>query len=241
MKLRPTLALLLLACSSAMFGQLQTDPSLSARFDTAVGRENLGFNNGTIHFNPYRSADKTHRYFGPDQYQAGEISYDGQTYSDIPLRYDLLDDAVVAKMSKGNMGFNLIRQKTESFTLGGKKFVNLDLANSNTGFASGFYEEAYAGNGVVLYIKHSKERIEVLTNERVFNKYIEKNEFIVHHLDSWSEANSQKDWTLAFPKLKDKIDEFYRTNNSSRTLDTQAFMKNLAALVNKSLSDTSNR
>ncbi len=224
-------AVALLACLR-MSGQEKAPNSLYTIFDKAVQAKNSGLNNGKIHFNPYRSIDKTHRYYGADQYVPGAVFFDGQFYSGVALKYDELNDELVVKLDgeTNQMGFSPVKAKTAAFDLDGLRFVNLDRV-AHPDFASGFYEETQTGT-ITLYTKHSKNRFEVLTNERVFNRYIEKYNYIIYYKNNWYEINSWRDAVKAFPSYESSISDFYQKNSGLEKSDENQFMKKLAAFIN---------
>jgi hypothetical protein len=101
---------LLLFAAAISYSQ-KKNSSLYAEFDKTFQPKNSGLNNGKIHFNTYRSIDKTHRYFGPDQFRLGYIYFDGQHYLNVSFKYDLLNDELVVKLDgeSNNLGFNPVK------------------------------------------------------------------------------------------------------------------------------------
>lgn len=219
-----------------LYGQ-NNAPSIYQYFDKAIGTKNLAFNNGTIHSNPYRSVDKTHRYYGTGNYVLGTIVYDGQSYSGVYLKYDLLADRPVVKLDGENntMGFNMIPEKTASFQIGIVTFKNLDSDATHPKEIKGFYEESIIGTDLILYTKHLKDRIEVLRNDGVFNTYIDKYQFIIKYKDGWHIVNSQKDIAGIFPDLTANISEYYRVNAGIEKSDPNQFTKNLMKQIDNFL------
>jgi hypothetical protein len=232
--------LALTACVS--YGQKKSNGSLYAEFAKTFQAKNLGLNNGKIHFNSYRSIDKTHRYFGPDQYRIGQVYFDGQPYLNVYFKYDLLNDELVVKLDgeANQLGFNPVKEKISSFYINELKFVNLDLDISHPEFIKGFYEQTNVGDDLTLYTKHYKDRFEVLTKDVVLNKYVEKNTFILKYKDSWHEVSSEKDAARAFPDFQNKIADFFKTNAPLEKSDRKQFMKTFVAYLNNLLQTPSN-
>jgi hypothetical protein len=224
------------------YSQKKNTSSLYAEFDKTFQAKNSGLNNGKIHFNPYRSIDKTHRYFGPDQYRIGYVYFDGQPYLNVYFKYDLLNDELVVKLDgeANNLGFNPVKDKVESFYINMAKFVNLDLDASHPDFIKGFYEQTEASPDLSLYTKHYKDRIEVLTKEIVLNKYIEKNEFTLKYKGNWHKMNSEREAIKIFPALENKIVDFFKMNAPLEKSDRKQFMKNFVFYLNNLLQTASN-
>lgn len=223
------LIFLFLAATALAFGQDNSSRSLFGEFDNQIQPKNAAYNNGKIHFNAYRSIDKTFRYYLSADYVTGDIVYNGQIYGNIALKYDLLSDELIIKFEGENnqMGFNAVKQKVNGFYIGGLRFSNLDLV-PHPGFISGFYEQTDAGK-ITLYTKFAKIQFEALTNEKKFYTYKERNEFILHCENEWFVIDSQRDAARAFPKFEKNIRKFFKTNAPLEKADRRQFMKKLAA------------
>lgn len=235
---------LLKKCSLLLFGLLsatafaQDATTISAQFDQSIGRNNLGYNNGTVHINNLRSANETHRYFNKDKYIVGTIVYDGQMYNDIPLKYDLLKDIAVAKVDGENntLGIDLITPKTAYFHMDGKKFVNLNYQNAaRPKFIEGFYEEDRLNNQLALYTKHFKESSEVLRSNGVFYKYDLKRKFVFEYKNVFYRLASKSDVVSVFPQLEKEINIFFERNSALANEDLQLFYLTLLKHLNELL------
>jgi len=216
--------------------QTADNTSLYTKFDNSVVKNNLGINNGTIHINAMRSADDTNRYYPADRYSIGTIVYDGQPYTGVSLKYDILKDVIIAKTAdeKGNLGINLITEKTQWFTLNGKKFVNLNYDHKSPKF-TGYYEEDILTGKLSFYTKYRKDNIEVLRNDGVFYKYAASNNFIFRYQNQLFPINSQSDATRAFPQLQKKISDFFERNTALERSDKKLFFMTLLKQLDNSL------
>lgn len=225
----------LLFCTAALYSQGTGSNSQQQVFDKTIGRKNLSFNNGTIHKNNFRSIDDTHRYYGKNNYYSGDVFYDGQLYQNLQLKYDLTTDILVIKLDGENnkAGFNAVSDKIDYFIIDNKKFRYLDTAK-HPDFVKGFYEELLIGE-TILYTKYYKDRIEVLTNQSVFNKYYDKNDFIVYYQDQWFKFNSEREVAEIFPQAKNSIADFYQMNSTLEKSDKRQFARNLLAHINNFL------
>lgn len=212
------------------------DPALYAKFDNNVGKKNLGLYNGTVHLNTLRSADNSNRYYPADQYNNGNIVYDGQPYANIPLKYDLLKDIIIVKTAdeKGNLGINLITEKTEMFTINGKKFVNINFMGKALKF-QGFYEQDVLTNQLVFYTKYRKANIEVLRNDGVFYKYETSNDFVFEYQNRYHPINSKADAMRAFPQLEKEVQDFFNRNTALERSDKKLFFMTLLKQLHNSL------
>ena len=216
--------------------QAQTkENSLNEVFDKAIGKGNLGINNGTLHLNNLRSFDMTHRYM-VNNYISGDVLYDGQTYTNVSLKYDLLKDILIAKAyNNDNLGINLITAKTNYFVMNGKRLVNLNFnTTNNPKFIAGFYELNDIDNKLTLYIKHHKEAVEVLTQEGISYKFTATNEFIVGFKGQYFKFDNQSDAEKVFPDFENEIDNFYDNaalEKENKVLFLKTLLKKLSNLL----------
>lgn len=231
------LALLL---SVPAIAQTTDTSALYSQFDNNIGKRNLGLNNGTVHLNMLKSADKTHRYFKADSYSTGSVTYDGQLYTNVSLKYDLLKGILIAKVDgkNNNTGINLIPDKVASFSFYGKEFVNIDQERrSGTTIApsfSGFFEKDRIGK-LTLFTQHRKEGIEVLQLEGVLYKFPERQDFAVRYNGKLHKIASQRDLIDLFPSSEESIRLFYGNNSQSEKNDTKTFYTNLLRQIDQSL------
>jgi len=229
MKNRPTKICLLLSAmgiAQVSFGQLD-DNAAYAAFDKTIQTKNAAYNNGKIHFNRFQSADKTHRYYKSSDFVIGDLIFDGQRYTGLFLKYDVLADELVVKFDgEGNkMGFSPVKKRVDVFYIGGVKFVNLDLTRYPN-FTSGFYEEAVIGS-VSLYVKHRKNQITSLNAEKVLYTYVDDFRYFIKHENEFYPIETRRDVITAFPSLEPQITDFFDNNTALEKADRQQFMKKL--------------
>jgi hypothetical protein len=236
MKLR-TFGLSMILLGLGLSVQAQQSQSLYSHFDKTVGLKNLGINNGPIHLNPFRSYDQSHRYYVADKYIPGEVVYDGQPYANENIKYDIFKDIVVAKINDPNnaFGINLINAKTEYFILNNKKFVNLDLLSKKPDFVKGYYEAYKTDAKVALYTKYRKDQIEVLTNDGLFYKYQNANDFVFAYNDNFYKVYDERELVKIFPAYEKTIRDYAYVNRDLLGSDKVQFMKIMADYVNNLL------
>ncbi|GEP49466.1 hypothetical protein FNO01nite_01380 [Flavobacterium noncentrifugens] len=223
--------LLLTACNFYhCYSQEQALQNLYNAFDSTIGYQNLGINNGTIHINNDRSDNKTNRYYLKDSYLPGIAVYDGQVYRESKLKYDLSKDILIVKVygESNNTGIELIPEKTAGFEIDAKKFVNLSYGTPKLpAFISGFYEVVTGTPELQFYIKHHKEHLESINDRGKFTNYQTQNSFVVCYKNEYRLINSQSDFTRVFPDYLKEIDNFYQINREDKRKDPTQFMRNL--------------
>lgn len=231
-----------LAMANLIYAQNNNEALLYGQFDNAVGKGNLGINNGSIHLNNLHSANKTHRYYGNGQYIIGTLVYDGQPYSAISLKYDLLKDIIVAKTPdpKSNININLITEKTAMFVLDGKKFVNLNYNTKTPDFIGGFYEEERLAKPLCFYTKYRKMAIEELRTSGIFYSYEEVNSYAFSYRNNLYRIASKGDALAVFPQLEKEIDAFFDRNTALERSDKKLFFITLLKHISNSLPNDAN-
>lgn len=215
--------------------QNRNDAALYTAFDNRIQIRNAAFNNGKVHFNPYRSADRTFRYYNSPDFMRGAVVFDGQWYGNLFLKYDLLADELVVKFDgEGNkMGFSPVKERIAAFDIDGIKFANLDLAE-HPDYISGFYEETKAGE-VSLYTKHRKNQITSLSDKEVLYTYVTQYDFFLSHGKAFYKIDGKRDVIAAFPTLEVAITNFFDANVTLEKTDRRQFMKRLAFELGKLL------
>jgi hypothetical protein len=107
-------------------------------------------------------------YFGSKDWQTGAVQYDGITYQDVAIQYDLVKDRVVVKRPD-NFAIELRSDKVDWFSLAQHVFVYIP-ENNTSGLKAGFYDELAAG-AITVLVKRRKlfqDRIEDTRARRLF-------------------------------------------------------------------------
>jgi len=234
-KFKLVILLFIISATSSSYSQNNPEISLYTKFDSIVGRENLGLNNGTIHSNLYRVVSKNHRYFIKDEFSIGQLSYDNQIYLNVNLKYDLLEDQLVFKHKNqsDNLSINLNRAKVNFFIIKNKKFININLDTSlESKTLNGFFEENYIGNEISLYIKHFKERKEINQSDGVYSDYIDRTFFLLKYKKKYYSVETKKDFKKILPKYTQIINDYYNMNSKLENIDKLQFMEGLVRYIN---------
>jgi hypothetical protein len=203
-------------------------------FDNNNGKENLAIYNGRLHVNLYRTLDKEdNMYFQKNEFTKGDISFDGQFYYDIDLKYDIYTDALIVKpANESYKAINVIKQKTQSFVLNGKHFANLAYGKKNIPtFVNGYYEVNLTATNFTFYIKHHKDIRQVIKDVSVFSSFEENDDYLLYYKNAFYEISSQKNIANLFPEYKTNIRKFYADNNAVANTDETAFMENLMKYI----------
>lgn len=220
------------------YGQTNNDVYIYNWFDKSVGKNNLDINNGTPHTNPYRTLNDSHLYL-IDKYELGKITYEGQNYYEVNLKYDIYRDLLVLNPygESENTGINLIQNKVESFSILDKNFVKIDKKNNTVPeFTIGYYEETKIGPDFTFYIKHHKDMQKTASENGLYYTFKENNTFFIDFKNQIYAIKGKSDILKLFPEQKKQINGFYLMNRELRKSDLNQFMKNLMKYTYNSLS-----
>lgn len=201
-------------------------------FDKNLGKESLNYNNGTGHLNFDRTINDSHRYYNTTEFKNGSIIYEGQSYFNLDLKYDLFNDQLIARpyIESPNIQINLIKEKVDSFKIDNENFINIKQTSTN--FKSGYYEEMIVGNNDVLYIKYNKEKKDVIKDYSVFIDYKSHNDYLLLKDNKLTLINDKKEIIKLYPDQKRKINDFFLMNKDLRKTNQVLFMKNLIKYIN---------
>jgi hypothetical protein len=238
-----TILFIIISFGFKAHSQTNAKTALYNWYDTAKGKESIDLNNGPLHINPYKTLGDDTMFYGADKYIRGTVFYDNQPYYDINLKYDIYRDILVFNPygQAQNIGINLIQEKTKSFSLNGKNFVNLSAYQTPLQeYIKGYYEERFIGNNIILYLKHHKDIREYINNDHIYYSFDKKNNFILKYKNGFFKINSKKEIITLFPQYKNKINTYYSENKKMEKSDNALFTENVLNYINGFLTTTSN-
>lgn len=214
------------------------DISIYNWFDNTVGNRNLDIINGTPHINPFNTIGENNLYF-INQYEIGNLKYDGEDYYNVKLKYDIYRDLLVLNPfgESENIGINLIQKNVEAFSIKDSKFVKIEKTDKDVpGFTSGYYEESKIGSNFIFYIKHHKDIRKIVKEAGSYYSFTENTMFFIDFNNKIDQINSKNDIIKLFPDQKKNINEFYLMNRELKKYDLNQFMKNLMKYIYSSAS-----
>lgn len=214
-----------------VIGQSKTDEmAIQNWYDQTVGLENLEVNKGVIYKNNFATTTEDHNFYGLNEFQSGAVFYNNQSYYNVDLKYDILNDQLVVSPKNQTNGIEIIvdKSKTARFEIQNRKFVLLgSLKNKTINFEQGFYEERIVAKDFVLFIKHKKTILNRIVDDRIVYYFPIDANFFLAKENSFFKINSKSDIINLFPNQKDQIKDFYKANSDLKQKDKQQFMTDL--------------
>ena len=196
----------------------------------SLGKENLPVFNGIRFYDLFKSDTDNFRYFKKYKPFITSITYNGQAYDNILTRYDLLTDHLIV-YTEGKLSFfqvQLANERVNAFQIDGLSFERLDLSCTHKVDKNAFYEVAYAGLDLHLYIAWSKaEKLKTRVENPFYTFKIDK-EYYLKMGAEYLTVDSMKDILRIFPERKKEIKEFYKAYRQNKKEDSKQFMQKLA-------------
>lgn len=209
--------------------QQPLDSKVYESYDMLVGLENTGLFNGTEFKDVYVNTDKTFRYFEQYNFVKGTVVYHNQVYTNVLLRYDLLDDNVITK-SDDNLGLFNVKLQAEAvseFTINAHQFVQLNDTKLDSK-GHNFFEVGYEGTSLSMYIKHNKKKREKAVGSAVQYSFIPHNYYMLHYNNTYHTITSIKDLRRAIPEKEKEIRSYYKSYQALYKSNPAVFMVQIA-------------
>lgn len=225
--LNPSCLLIFLFFGSVLTAQNQ---EASRLFDELVALENTDLASGTEYIELHIIRNNRHKYFQADKFATGQVSYEGQVFTDIPMKYNIYDDLLLINLvnSGGETTIQLHKEKIESFRLYGHDFINLQLPEDQESEIEGFYEVLYETPSGLLLKKHVQKILKHLDRNFTYYEFEPDDPEYVFFQDTvYTPFDSRRDLTKLFPEREKEIRQFYRSHRSLSRSDHDQFLINL--------------
>lgn len=197
-------------------------------FDKKVGYENTGLLNGVEYLEKHITINEKHQFFRSAYFLTGNISYKGQPYFQLPVKYNVFDDLLLVKLKKreGEATFELHKESIDAFSIGSQRFVNV-REEADKREISGFYEILLEREQFQLLKKHRKKRKKLLDRDFTYYEFEEDEPlYAVHFNNKYAWVNTQNEVQVLFDN-QPLIRQYYRANKNLYKIDRDKFMTGL--------------
>ncbi|WP_411030553.1 hypothetical protein [Spongiimicrobium sp. 3-5] len=213
-------------------------------FDEAVGMENTGLVNGVVYDEKYRMINEKTKFFLSREFLPGSVTYDGQTYYDLELKFDVFDEDVLLKLPNrlGGITLKLIKDKVDAFVIDGHRFVKLNAKDSEEKTLSEFYEVMNNSSAFTLFKKHRKKDFNRKDQRKIYFEFVDiRGVFVLLYNNTYYSISKKKDVIEIFPEYKKEIDAFYERVRSLRNSDPDKFTLSLMNRIDILISGKNNQ
>lgn len=202
------------------------DTNYFSAFDTSVNSQNTGLYNGIVYYDNIGLSSEKHRFFETSDFVNGSILYDGQTYYDIPIKYDVYSDIVLVKLKNGfnEVILQPVKDKVEEFSIGSSPFIKIQATIGKRESLFGFYENLLSNSFFTLYKKHKKLKKKRLDESVVYFDFLDKYEYVLLYKSAYYPVKGKGSISKVFPEFKKEINTFYKENSSIKKTDPDGFM-----------------
>lgn len=215
--------LLLLLCINKSFAQKGgPDSSVSSYVESYVvnnynkpSGQQSQLSNG-VEYTPYSPSIKNNPYFHDlENVKQGTVSFDGFTYTRIPIMYDMYKDVLAVQLDNSPNKYALTSERVGSFDLDGHHFVyvSADTVANAGAFASGFYEQVYNGKteALIRYTKSIRNQLVGNDTEACFTKV--KSTYYIKVGNGYHEVNNEGDILSLFRDHKKEVQQYIKSNS----------------------------
>lgn len=216
----------------AMGQESMEDETYLLWFDQLVGIENTGLYDGVIYREKYRTINEKTKFFKSPDFLPGSVSYNGQEYFGLKLKYDVFEDELLLKLEDrlGGTTLELFKEQVAAFTIDGHQFINIQTLTKE-GAISGFYEVSRKSSYFTLFTKHLKKDFSRKDRRTLYYEFVDlKKKSLLYYNGRYHWIENKKDVATLFPGLKKEIDSFY---NQARRLRKSKPDEFVHALMNR--------
>jgi hypothetical protein len=177
-------------------------------FYTKIGPQSRLYNGERYEF--YDPAIKGNPYFMlAADWNPGTIVYDGFTYKNVSIRYDLYKDMLVIPLYKSFLKMSLINEKVTSFDVLGHHFIYI---KTGTSINAGFYDELYGGR-IKFLCKHDISiQTEHTFNGGIDSYFLPAIDYYIYKDGEYTAVNSKGTFLTVLKDKRKSLLQYIRAN-----------------------------
>jgi hypothetical protein len=210
-------AILLLFSVFFSFGQILPDSIILQKskqnaiaFYDRVMEGNLHIYNGTEYL-PYRPLQDEHPFFLTDEWTNGNILYDGEWFTNMPMLYDIEKDLVIISYYFKGIKMKLNSARVQEFIFNGHRFVNLKQTTDSIEMSGGFYDELYRGKTTVM-CSRNKKYFENKVETQLFQGFKETTQYYLFINGKFRKVSTKQSVLNLLADRKKELKTFIRKN-----------------------------
>lgn len=195
-------------------------------------KENAAIFSGSAYL-PRGTEITGHPFYQEDSLQTGSLVCQGIVYDNIPLKYEIFDDALILKDYSQNYFIRLNGSKIAAFTINQDSFIQPSYDDpALEADHPGFYQRIYNGASEVL-VKHKKVLLYKTTIDKTLTWYEPYKFYYIRKGNEWFNISSRNDVVKAYGDKKQEIRRFlsgkekFKKNPEGLLKATAAFYEEL--------------
>ncbi|KQC31227.1 hypothetical protein [Flagellimonas eckloniae] len=207
---------ILCALSTYQVGAQSSDiTSILKQFDNIIDYQNSGIYFGKPN-TPYPNInEENHPFFAYLDYQNASVTYKGQPYLDLQIRYDIVrNDIQILPDKKLNLlGITLFKEFISDFSIGNFHFERLEGMEME----KKFFQIILKNPSFSLFKSYVKKEKERLKNRNVlYNEYVLDTTLFILSNGRLEEIKSKKQLIAFFPDDKNTLNILFQRNKSKK-------------------------
>ena len=201
------------------------------KFDRVVGLKNTKLSYGILYKENYRTLKENHHYLNSDAFKKGTVTYQNETFYNVPLKYDLDTDQLIVNIKDEFETFSIQLEKSfvTTFSIKQQLFKNTK--------ETGFNEVLFSSNAITLFKKHLKKKKKKTDQSFMYYKFIKESRYVIYYKNAYFKGNKKKDLVKVFPKQKNFIDSYYKTNKEMKKNNFDAFLTQFIQMLSTKLEE----
>jgi hypothetical protein len=192
-------------------GGLDLDENADAWYDEQVGNSGKGLFEGVYyHLDQPAITTKSHIYFSESSWQSGYITFREQSYQNIHLAYDIVNDVLVVQNEAvfPAQPIKLNQNQIASFGWDDLYFQRMD-AHHKPPMGPGFYQWLYRGAQLSCTVKRRK--ISQIVDTKA--EYVSDSRYFILIENRYHHLINRRSFYKVFPDLKKDIRQYIKVNN----------------------------
>lgn len=234
----------------------QQEKTYYAQFDHIVNPKNTSLSYGVLFKEKFRKLRGDHNYYLTNYFLTGNVNYQGEKFTDVIFKYDLVDDQVIVKIPDNDETFIFILENklVSNFTIKDiapiksksisvkeelvisklkRELKTTNFINTNSSF--GFVEPLTKNKFLSLYKKYKKKAYRKSKENFVHFEFSERVRYLFEYDGEFRFVKSKKDFVKIFPNLKSLISKQFKSKNYIRKKNPDAFYQELVKTINQKL------
>lgn len=195
-------------------------------FDKIIGLENTKLYNGKRYYSIYKTTEDNHNFFTSPNFIKGDVTYDGDSFFNVNLKYDAYNDQVIFKPNgdKGFINIELIPNKVSKFKFENHHFINSKDLKENNNLVNGYLEYIYSTPTLKLFAKRKKRVTERIRQNKLVYLFSNEPSFFLSHKGVLSEIKSTKTLKKIFPNFTNELKTEIKDNKRRFEKDDEGFL-----------------
>lgn len=197
----------------------QNIAAVSSPADTALANyyhQAIGYSSGLysgIEYKPHSPVITGIPFYASNNWVKGTVIYNDVAYNDVLMKYDLVDDQLIALLYNQALPYVLNQSKVRAFDLANHHFVYaVKDSLQKQSFTDGYYEQLYNGKTMVL-ARYEKKILESGNATSLESKYDDRTRYYIKSQGLYYAVSSNGSVANALADKKKLIQQYLKSNH----------------------------